>query len=742
MSYELIITEKPNAAKKIADALADGKAIKNSINKVPYYQVTHGKKDIVVASAVGHLYSLAEKDKGKWTYPVFEVEWKPTSQVQKSAQFSSKYVTALKKLCKDADSFLVATDFDIEGEVIGYNVLRFACKKKDARRMKFSTLTKDELRKSYLEARPTLEWGQVNAGLTRHELDWDYGINLSRALTLAIKAAGSFKVMSSGRVQGPALKTIVDREKEIAAFVPDPFWEIQLDGNVKKEDIIALHKKGKIFDKKEAEKIVAKVKGKDGKVSKVEKREFQQVPPHPFDLTTLQTEAFRVHRIQPKATLEIAQDLYTSGYISYPRTSSQQLPESIGYRKVLTALSKQTNYNALASELLKKNNLKPRNGRKTDPAHPAIYPTGNKPAGNVEGTKIKIYDLIVKRFFATFAEASLRETNEIEVDIEEELFIAKGTRTIKKGWHKFYAPYVKLEEQEMPKVEKGADVKNKKITKHDKETQPPKRYSQASIIKELEKRGLGTKATRAQIVDTLYQRHYIDGAPIQATDLGIHTIAVLEKYCPSIIDEELTRHFETEMEHIREGKKKGEEVLLEARDVLIKILDNFKKHEKDIGEGLIEKHREAQTKASTVGPCKCGGTLMIKRGKFGYFIACSQYPDCTITFKLPSNAMVKVTDKICETCEHPIVQIIKAKKRPQFLCVNPTCKSKFEEGEERTEKEMQALEKKCPKCKKGTMKVRKSIYGAFLGCDNYPKCRNTEKFGEEKNYKKVKKKKK
>jgi DNA topoisomerase I len=732
MSYELIITEKPNAAKKIAEALADGKAIKNAINGVAYYQVTHGDKDIVVGSAVGHLYSLTEKNKGKWVYPVFNVEWKPTSQVQKSAKFSSKYVTALKKLCKDADSFTVATDFDIEGEVIGYNVLRFACKKKDARRMKFSTLTKDELRKSYANARPTLEWGQVNAGLTRHELDWDYGINLSRALTLSIKAAGSFKVLSSGRVQGPALKIIVDREKEIAAFKPDPFWEIELQGEVIKEDIIAMHKKGKIFDKEVAVKIVEKTKGKNGKVVDVKKKEFKQQAPHPFDLTTLQIESYRVHRIQPKATLEIAQDLYTSGYISYPRTSSQQLPESIEYKKVLTALSKQTNYSELASELLNKKSLKPRNGPKTDPAHPAIYPTGNKPAGNVEGTKIKVYDLIVKRFFATFCEAATRETNTIDIDINDELFIAKGTRTIDKGWHKFYMPYVRLEEQELPKVEVGNEVINKKIIKHDKETQPPKRYSQASIIKELEKRGLGTKATRATIVETLYFRNYIDGTPIHATELGIHTIDTLAKYCPRIVDEELTKHFENEMDQIRQGKKKNEEVLAEAKELLIKILTNFKKHEKEIGGGLIEKHREAQTKANTVGPCtKCDGTLMIKRGKFGYFIACSKYPDCTVTFKLPSNAMIKVTGKICEVCNHPMVQVIKAKKRPQILCINSMCKSKFEEGTEKSEKEMEALEKKCPKCKKGTMKVRRSIYGAFLGCDNFPKCRNIEKFTED-----------
>lgn len=137
MSYKLIITEKPNAAKKVAEALADGKAIKKDINKIPYYLVTHGKQDLVVASAVGHLYTVTEAEKKGWTYPVFDVKWEESNKVSKASAFSSKYVTALKKLTKDADSFVVATDFDIEGEVIGYNIIKHICKQNDAERMNF-----------------------------------------------------------------------------------------------------------------------------------------------------------------------------------------------------------------------------------------------------------------------------------------------------------------------------------------------------------------------------------------------------------------------------------------------------------------------------------------------------------------------------------------------------------------------------------------------------------------------------
>ena len=730
--YELIITEKPAASKKIADALADGKPIQEKKNGVSYYKITHGKTDIIVACAVGHLYSLAEKEKGKWTYPVFNIDWKPTSDVRKESAFAKKYLTMIKKLAKDATSFTVATDFDIEGEVIGRNVIKYACKKEDANRMKFSTLTKPDLVKAYENKSNTLDWGQANAGLVRHELDWYYGINLSRALTSSVKAAGSFKIMSSGRVQGPALKIVVDREKEILAFKPVPYWQIELNGYAKSEKdmLIAWHEADKFWKKEEAEVVMQKVQDKkNGTVTKVEKSSFQQKSPVPFDLTTLQTESYRCLRISPKETLSIAQELYIAGLISYPRTSSQQLPDNIGFKKILEQLSKNGKYKQLCDKLLSKTTLKPNNGKKTDPAHPAIYPTGIQ--AEVKERKLKVYDLIVKRFMATFAEDATRETNTITITVEDENFVAKGTRTIERGWHVFYDPYVKLEEEELPAVKENDTINVKKIEMHEKETQPPKRYTPSSIIRELEKRNLGTKSTRAQIVDTLFQRHYVEGPPLQATILGIKTIETLEKWCPKIIDDELTRKFEDDMEEIRGQKKNNDEVLGEAKEILISILGSFKKKEKDIGKGLIEANRETQTITSTVGKCPTckDGTLMIKRGKFGMFVACDKYPDCKTTFKLPSNGKVVTSEKMCEHCKHPMISVLKRGKK-QEVCINIECPSKNVVDKE-TKKEMENIEngkveKKCKKCD-GNMVLRKSIYGQFYGCNKYPKCRYTEK---------------
>ena len=737
--YELIITEKPNASKRIAEALAEGKPIKENIKGVPYYKVTHKGKDLVIGCAVGHLFGLAEKEKAGFRYPVFDIEWVPSFEISKSAGFSKKYYQALKKLAKDADSFTVACDYDVEGEVIGLNIVRFICNRNEARRMKFSTLTKPDIIKSYDEASSNLDWGQAEAGETRHFLDYYYGINLSRALTSAIKSAGMFKILSTGRVQAPALNIIVDREKEIKDFKPEPFWQIELNGKANSRKIDAWHKENKFWEKKNAAAVMKKVKGeKKGTVDSVDKREFKQAPPAPFDLTTLQTESYRCFGIRPKETLSIAQSLYTSGLISYPRTSSQQLPVTIGYSKILKALAKQKNYKELSNKLLAIKSLTPNNGKKTDPAHPAIYPTGI--AGKIEGKSAKIYDLVVKRFLATFAEAAKRETVTAEIHVKDEPFIAKGTRTIEKNWHEFYAPYVKVEEIELPKLDKGDMINVTKITLHDKETQPPKRYTQSSILKELEKRGLGTKATRADIIERLYARNYITGESIEATDLGIHIIGILKKYVPKIVDEALTRHFEEDMDEIRARKLKKEKVLKEAKAVVTDICKEFKKKEKDIGEGLKKTFTETRAALQTVGKClKCGGTLVIKRGKYGLFVACDKYPECTATFKLPSNCLIKITGKICEHCKHPIVKVIRKGKKPQEVCINPECPSK--KVEVKIEKG-----RKCPKCGKGELVLRKSVYGAFLACNRYPKCRYTESLdskgpGKKKAVKKKEKKK-
>lgn len=722
MTYELIISEKPSSALKIAQALADGKPVKKANSGVAYYELAHNKKDIIVAAAAGHLFGVGETgDKRTYTYPVFTMEWKPNSEIDKGAAFSKKYITTLKKLAKNASSFTVATDYDIEGETIGYNIIRFIAKQKDANRMKFSTLTKEDLVESYQNKQDHIDWGQANAGETRHFLDWLYGINLSRALTQSVKAAGSFKVLSIGRVQGPALKMIVEKEREISAFVPEDYWQIEMEG-----DVNAWHKADKFWKEDEAKSVHEKVKDeKQAKVENVDSRTQKQAAPSPFDLGTLQTEAYRLFKIRPKETLDIAQKLYSSTFISYPRTSSQKLDPKIGFEKILAALAKQEQYTTNAQMLIKRGKLKPNNGKKDDPAHPAIYPTGTNP-GELVGRDQKVYDLVVKRFMATFGEPATRETMTVTLDVNNEPFVAKGTRTVDQGWYTLYAPYVKLQEEELPKVKAGDIVNAKKFELHQKQTQPPKRYTQSSIITELEKRSLGTKATRADVVEALFKRDYATGDnSIEATKLGMHTLEILEKHSPEIVDAALTREFEEDMEEIRQGKKNGEQILTAAKIPLEKILNKYKKDEKEVGKDLIVAYREGQDELNTLGKCpKCKeGNLRIMFAKKTKkrFLGCGAYPECENTYPLPQKGKITSTDKVCESCQNPIVKIGTG-KRTQQTCINVDCPSKKEAN-------VVAEEKECPKCKKPLV-LRKSVYGQFYGCSGYPKCKHTEKIKE------------
>ncbi len=667
--YELVITEKPQAALKIASAL--GKSTKKAINRVPYYEVDRKGKKIIVACAVGHLFTLAQKNSSS-EIPIFDLVWIPNFYVRKN-DFSKKYYNALSKLVKNAGILTVATDYDIEGEVIGLNVVRFIAAQPDAGRMKFSSLTEKEINQSYENKKPNLDWGQAIAGETRHYLDWFYGINLSRALMDSLKSIGKFKLMSIGRVQGPTLKIIVEKEKKIKEFKKDPYWQIFI--TLEDPEIELIHNKN-IF-RKEGLKKFENLVGKTGRAET--KKSQKTLPPNPpFNLTTLQTESYRLFGINPSKTLAIAQNLYLAGLISYPRTSSQKLPPSINYREILRKLAKEYNVENLVTR------EKPVEGKRTDPAHPSIYPTAEKKGKNIQalsGNEKKIYDLIVRRFLSLFMSNAIIENKNIKAKIEGLTFTKKGLSIKEKSWMNIYP--VKIKEKEIPDA--NGTVKVSKLRKEEKETQPPKRYTPASLVALLEKKNLGTKATRAAILETLYQRGYIHGRSINATPLGISLISTLEKYSPIIIDESLTKDFEKGMESISASKKgyaeKKEKIIDKAKKTIRKIIKQFTKKQKKIGEEisqanqtLIEQQRK-ENKLETFCPVCKKGKLRISYSKKTrrYFVSCDAYPECKNTYSLPPNGLIKKSNQICEDCGFQKLMLIKKRRRPWIFCFNPKC---------------------------------------------------------------------
>jgi len=732
MGHTLMISEKPDAMKKIAEALADKKSLKKHVNEnnVAYYEFKRGGKKHVVVCAVGHLFNLNPVKKGKgWNYPIYDAEWKPSYEVRKGSAFSKKYFDVVKQNAKGASKYIVCTDFDNEGSVIGFNILRFIYNIKDGRRMKFSTLTKDDLIESYEKMTTHLDYPQIEAGLTRHYLDWLWGINLTRALTLAMKNNGQkgFAILSTGRVQGPTLSMLSEKELDIKKFKSSPFWQIELLVKMDGLEIIANYEKDRILEKNIADSILATVKGKDAIVNDIKKRSYKQTPPVPFNTTDLQAEAYSQFKYSPTQTLSIAEGLYQAGYISYPRSSSQKLPPSINYKKIMSALAKLKSFSKFVGELMKKE-LVPHEGKREDAAHPAVYPTNETPDfKKITSQQKRLYDLIVRRFLAVFADEAQRESSTVSLDVSGHRFSVVGKRTIEPGWTKIYGNYMKTDEQTLPELNIGDKLKIKNFDLLSKETQPPPRFSQGSILREMEKRNLGTRATRAEILQTLYNRDYISGQSIKVTKLGLVVSKALKDNVPEVLSEELTSNFESDIEDVLKNKRKRELVVSDAEKFLTKVLKEFRKNEKKIGKKLLEGLLESREDARRIGPCiHCKvGELKILRSRFSgkFFVGCSSYfrckkcgftrtackckcgmcsgqkgkckdpwkekvwaPSCQTGYPLPGMAKIIPTGKNCETCKTPMIQVIRKAKRPFRMCLDPKCETKADWGKKKGDK--------------------------------------------------------
>ena len=684
--YTLIITEKPDAANRIANALDEkGKAKKTITNSIPNYQA-YNKGNIIVVPALGHLYTLACKQKDKRGYPVFDYQWVPRYQAERKSSLIRVWLKVISDLAKKAETFVDACDFDIEGSIIGYNILKYACggKEQVAKRMKYSTLTKEELQQSYSNLLPQLDFALIEAGLTRHEVDWLYGINLSRALTQAVQhISGHYSSLSTGRVQGPTLKFVENREKSIQTFVPIPYWIIS--AKIETNDIVLDIEYEKTLETlSEASAVKASCKTKEGIIEAINISMFEKNPPVPFGLGALQSEAYRVFRYTPMRTSGILQRLYLNAMISYPRTSSQKLPTSIGYQTILKKLSKAPTYAKAAAELLAKPVLKPNEGKKFDPAHPAIYPTGNLPEKPLDTSERNIFDLVVKRFFAVFGEPALKQSINAKISVNKNIFLYNTERTISEGWIKFYKPYIKSKEIALPPFAEGKTVNVKRVALNSHFTQSPVRFNPRSLLMKMEKEQIGTKATRATTIQTLFNRKYLNGTTnFTVTDIGFKVTEVLSKYCPTILSPELTRNLEQEMEAIQQGKQTKQTVLQTATTTLTTVTAILKEKEEDIGTKLSLTVQQINMQERIVGVCpRCAsGELIILRSKKSgkRFVGCTNYFEgkCKNAFPLPQKGIIKPSGK-CECCGYPTIAVYGRGKKPWKFCLNQDCPTKGE----------------------------------------------------------------
>ena len=710
---KLIIAEKPSVALRVALSLGESQPKRYNINGVGYFEVQNEDDTLYIVAAAGHLFTLQQIDKEKRDLPIFDIHWIPSYKANESSYFTKKYLDVITDISRKCNFFINACDYDLEGTVIGTNILKLILNQdvnkplsnERVGRMRFSTTTKPDLIKAYQET-GAFDFNNFYAGEARHILDWYWGINLSRALMQTLSTIGIRKVLSVGRVQGPTLGILAKRELEIKNFIPKPIWRIF----IKIGDLELENKIGNIFDKKEAEVAFDKTKNNKAVVEELNVKDELHSPFPPFDLTSLQLEASRVFRIDPSRTLAIAQSLYEKSYISYPRTSSQKLPYTLGLKKIIEEIAKNEAYSENAKKLLENNRTRPQEGAKQDEAHPAIYPTGVIPK-KITPEENKIYDLIVKRFLACFAEYWKGEKTSLLINISDERYSISGEIVKERGWLNFYDPYYKPKEISIPKLEKGSEVKIDECYMKEGKTEPPNRYGKAGLISLLEKKELGTKATRAAIIDTLFDRGYITNSRSEVTGFGMSVYNALNIYASEILNEEMTRKLEEDMEKVAKGELTENKIIEEGQELIKTITLEFNKNGKEIGKALSEGLKESE-KLNVLGKCnKCDGELLMRRSRIGKaFVGCSNWPKCNNTYPLPQYSKIIPLNKVCEKCNTPKVKVF-SKGKVFEMCLDTNCETKKNWNKpNQTQKESSQVKQidKTEKPKKGAVKKSKN----------------------------------
>jgi DNA topoisomerase I len=720
----LIVTEKNNSAKKIAEALSNGSNSADKTFKVPFYTWKDGDGEHMTVGLKGHVLGPA--------FPEGYSNWQKTdlhdlidAELIKEPT-DKNVVKAIKKLAKEADELVIATDFDREGELIGLEALEEMLDSNPAlgsregtadgtlriQRARYSALTKEEIDRAFNEL-DDLSYPLANAGAARQDIDLLWGATLTRAVSLASRRFGS-NFLSVGRVQSPTLGLIVEREMERRAHVAKPFWEVFAKFQHPDGGFETHHSVDKFWEKAEADAAIAGTSN-PGTVKSVTARKNTRKPPTPYNTTAFSTDASSRLGITPASAMRIAEDLYMDGFISYPRTDNTVYPSSLPVRELVTSLVRIKEFSA-ASGLLD-GELKPTRGKKETTDHPPIYPTQAVHPGALEGPKKRVYELVVRRFLATFSPPMITESTRADIEAGDQTYFVRGSVVVDPGYAGIYT-YARSADEEIPKLEEGQVLQLEGDPwQVDKETQPPGRISQAKLIEMMEERGLGTKATRADIIQKLFDRGYVYSNPPIPTETGIALYEAFKNYVPAMATPEMTATLEAEMDRIAAGEMSKGTVVGESRDLLHKTWDEIDASREDLAKVIWKGMDEDRI----LGPCKvceeAGRTKedgspnmlrIIRAKKSGKrFVGCSGWtlddPDsCDQTFPLPQRGDVFRLEERCSICDRtPRLKVQPFRGRPWNLCLNDDCESMQEMKKRRAEREAAKaakaeMEKKAP----------------------------------------------
>lgn len=616
-------------------------------------------KGYKILSSYGHIRDLPKSELGIDVEKNFELKYVIPTKARKTVNF-------LKKEAEKAESIILATDEDREGEAIAYHLASILGldSEKSYQRIVFHEITKPAIEAALKNARK-IDVNLVNAQQARRVLDRIVGYKLSPFLWKKVA-----RRLSAGRVQSIVVRLVVKREKEIEKFIPQEYWTISilLKKGKKEFEAFLIKKDGKSLDKleiknkKEADKILKDLKGADYKVMNVERKEVKRNPLPPFMTSSLQQEAWKKFRFPARFTMGLAQNLYERGFITYHRTDSLNLSDqSLFAAKKFIIGEYGEKYWA---GFLRKFKVK----GKAQEAHEAIRPSypdkmPDKLKKDINENQYRLYSLIWQRFVASQMNQAIFDSTTIDIEAKDCIFRATGQILKFDGFLKVYP--IKYEENELPILKKEEILKLIKLLSSQHFTQPPARYTEASLIKTLEQNGIGRPSTYAPTLSTVQNRNYIEKNEqkrFQPTEIGTVVDDLLVKHFPKIVDIKFTAEMEKDLDEIASGQKEWVPVI---KDFYLPFEENLQKKYEEVSKKDIT---EKETKKTCP---KCKAPLLIRIGKYGQFYACSQFPKCRYTESLEKNN----------------------------------------------------LKLKCLKCKKGWIVTKRTKKAKiFYGCDQFPEC--------------------
>jgi len=711
------VTEKFNAAVRIATILSDGKAKRTNVEGTSVFEFSQGDDRVRVVGLRGHIINLDYPEAlNDWArVDLKELVWAEPQKVVTAGKIGA----ALKQLAADADEVIIATDFDREGELIGVEALGLIQEVRPevrVKRARFSALTKWDIESAFanlVEVDLPLAWSAES----RQSVDLAWGAVLTRFLSIASKQLGR-DYLSVGRVQSPTLALVVDREREIEDFVPQDYWTLHArfrkDAEGAAVEFEANHEHGPYWAHPEAQAAFDLAeRAPQGLVREYIQNEREERPPPPFNTTMFVAEANRIGFGAAQA-MKIAEDLYQSGYISYPRTDNTVYPSTVNLRTVLEKLQ-DSPFAAEARALAAQERIAPSRGRTQATDHPPIYPVQG-----VTREKVKrndhwaIYELVVRRFFATVAPNAIAETAEAKIDLGGQVFLAEGYRMKDPGWRKYY-PYWTVREAILPPLTTGESLDRVgPVTIREDRTKPPARYSEGSLIQEMERVGLGTKSTRHEIIKKLSDRKFIEGKYPKPTTSGRAVIEALEDHAARITEPEMTAHLEADMEAIATGTRAREDVVRESQQMLSEVLETLEANREAIGQEIEAALRE-QNYIGKCNVCKEGNLTVIRSRRGSRFLGCDRYPACRNTHPLPQMGIIQGAEENCPECGAPMIKHTD-RGRTTTYCVASDCPSVREKN----------FIGRCDKCGTGELTIRHGNYGKrFVGCSSYPACNNS-----------------